>query len=180
MNNNRKKVFEIKTSSQTLCFPHAKAEPSPSAADPVREVFVDKELGSEAFTYVLESGKNGTVHIEQVLEYNQDPRHLRDALLYKLTVEAQKRLEGSGLSKREVIRRLGTSAAQLYRLLDQKNYRKSIDQLLFLLQVFDCDIDLVVRAREGSQGKRRDKEKRRVDVGPTSLSPRRLTGLVTS
>lgn len=63
---------------------------------------------------MLASGKEGTVHIEQVLEYNQDPNYLRDALLYKLTVEAQRRAKASPLSKREIIRRLGTSATQLY------------------------------------------------------------------
>lgn len=99
---------------------------------------------------MLASGKEGTVHIEQVLEYNQDPNYLRDALLYKLTVEAQRRAKASPLSKREIIRRLGTSAAQLYRLLDQTNYRKSIDQLLALLHVLDCDVDLLVRAKTAS------------------------------
>ena len=34
-----------------------------------------------------------------------------------------------------------------YRLLDQTNYRKSMDQVLSLLTVLDCDVDLVVRAR---------------------------------
>jgi hypothetical protein len=72
---------------------------------------------------------------------------LRNLLLYKLTLEAQKRVAVSALSKREIVRRLGTSAAQLYRLLDQTNDRKSIDQLLLLLNVLECDVDLVVRAR---------------------------------
>ncbi|MCH7913993.1 MAG: XRE family transcriptional regulator, partial [Deltaproteobacteria bacterium] len=84
---------------------------------------------------------------EQVLEYNQDPNHLRDLLLYRLTLEAQKRIDQSPLSKREIVRRLGTSAAQLYRLLDQTNYRKSVDQLVSLLQVLECDVDLVVREK---------------------------------
>lgn len=152
-NNNRKKALEIKTSSRDLPFPHAKLEPPPSAADPIRRVFVDKELDNEAVSYVLRSGKSGTVHIEQALEYNEDPRYLRDALLYKLTMEAQKRLEQSALSKREIIRRLGTSATQFYRLLDQKNYRKSVDQLLLLLHVLDCDVELVVRSKMESRGK---------------------------
>ena len=51
-----------------------------------------------------------------------------------MTLEAQTRVAASPLSKREIVRRLGTSAAQLYRLLDQTNYRKSVDQLLALLQ----------------------------------------------
>ena len=109
------------------------AQQSDPAAPTRSRLYVDKELGRESFTYMLESGKEGTVHIEQVLEYNQDPSYLRDALLYKLTIEVQKRVKASPLSKREIIRRLGTSATQLYRLLDQTNYRKSVDQLLSLL-----------------------------------------------
>lgn len=70
--------------------------------------------------------------------------YLRDLLLYRLTLEAQTRIAESPLSKREIVRRLGTSAAQLYRLLDQTNYRKSVDQVLALLQVLNCDVDLVV------------------------------------
>ena len=64
-----------------------------------------------------------------------------------MTLEAQKRVAESPLSKREIVRRLGTSAAQLYRLLDQANYRKSVDQLIALLQVLNCDVDLVVRTK---------------------------------
>ncbi len=145
--NNRKKAFQVKASKKLFQLPYSKVDPQPGAADPIARVFVDKELGGEGFTYVLESGKEGTVHGEQVLEYNQDPRYLRDALLYKLTIEAQKRVEASALSKREIIRRLGTSATQFYRLLDQTNSRKSVDQLLSLLHVLDCDIELLVRTR---------------------------------
>jgi hypothetical protein len=145
--NNHKKAFEVKTSTRSFVYPYAKVDPQPTVNDPIARVFVDKELSREGFTYVLASGEEGTVHIEQVLEYNQDPGYLRDLLLYKLTIEAQKRVDASALSKREIMRRLGTSAAQLYRLLDQTNYRKSVDQLLALLHVLDCDVDLVVRAR---------------------------------
>ena len=61
--------------------------------DPIDRVYVDKELAREGFTYVLKSGKSGAVHIEQVLEYRQDPAYLRDVTLYKLAVEAQKQLQ---------------------------------------------------------------------------------------
>ena len=145
--NNRKKAFEVRTSSQVLLFPYAKADPKPTPKDGVSQLAVDVELGGEGFTYVLESGRQGTVHVEQVLEYNQNPSYLRDLLLYKLTLEAQKRVEASPLSRREIIRRLGTSAAQFYRLLDPTNYRKSVDRILLLLHVLDCNVDLVVRAK---------------------------------
>src|SRR3972149_1903948 len=108
--NNRRKAFEIKAGGRRLRLPYSKVKPQPVAGDPIRQVFVDKELGNEGFTYVLESGKEGTVHVEQALEYNQDPWYLRATLLYKLTIEAQKRLERSALSRREIIRRLRTSA----------------------------------------------------------------------
>lgn len=145
--NNRKKGFQVRTRRRTLWFPYAKLESPPSRKDPVVRVAVDPEVGLEGFTYRLKSGKEGVVLSDQVLEYNQDPRYLRDVLLYKLTLEAQTRVAKSRLSRREIIRRLGTSATQFYRLLDQTNYRKSIDQVLSLLHVLDCDVELVVRAK---------------------------------
>jgi len=145
--NGRRRAFEVEAAGVSGTFPYAKCAPRPSAADPVVEVFVDAELGNEGFTYRLRSGQEGSVHVDRVREENRDPSYLRDRLLYQLTLEAQKRLAGSPLSKREVIRRLGTSAAQLYRLLDQTNYSKSVDQILRLLNVLDCDVQVVVRAR---------------------------------
>jgi hypothetical protein len=145
--NNKRKDFEVRTSGKAYAFPYAKSKPSPTSDDPVTLVYIDKELGGEGFSYQLQSGKTGTVHVEQVQEYNRDPNYLRDLILYKLTLEAQRRIASSPLSKREIIRRLGTSATQLYRLLDQTNYKKSLDQLVSLLQLLECDVDLVVRAK---------------------------------
>jgi hypothetical protein len=145
--NQRRKAFEVRTSSRRLLLPFARVDPRPTEADPVVRAFVDKELASEGFGFVLRSGREGSVHIEQVLQYNKDPGHLRDVLLYSLTLEAQKRVAASPLSRRELIRRLGTSATQFYRLLDQTNYRKSVDQLVSLLQILDCEVRLVVRPK---------------------------------
>ncbi len=145
--NNRRRMFELTAGQRSFQFPYAKAQPSPTPADPVVELSIDRELGSEAVTYRLDSGREGTVHIEQVLEYDQDPGYLRDLLLYRVTLEAQARLEASELSRREIIRRLGTSPAQFYRLLDPTNRRKSLDKMLALLAVLDCEVDLVVRPK---------------------------------
>ncbi|OGF24721.1 MAG: hypothetical protein A2V63_13775 [Candidatus Eisenbacteria bacterium RBG_19FT_COMBO_70_11] len=149
--NNRKKAFEVKTSTADYQIPYSKVPVRLGAADRIARVFVDPDLAREGFTYVLASGEQGTVHMDQVLEYNRDPSYLRNTLLYRLTVEAQKRTKASLLSKREIIRRLGTSATQLYRLLDQTNDRKSVDRLLALLQVLDCEVTLTVRARKPSR-----------------------------
>ncbi|MEK7703628.1 MAG: helix-turn-helix transcriptional regulator [Myxococcota bacterium] len=145
--NNHKHAFHVAMGRLVYSFPYAKSKPAPMAADPVARVFVDKELASEGFTYELRSGREGTIHAEQVLEYNRDPSYLRDLLVYQLTLEAQRRIAQSPLAKREIVRRLGTSAAQLYRLLDAQNDRKSVDQLVALLSVLDCDVDLVVHKR---------------------------------
>ena len=145
--NNRRKAFEVTTAKARFLYPFAKLDPRPSPGDPVVKVWVDKELASEAVTYVQASGREGTVHIEQVLEYNKDPDYLRDRLLYRLTLEAQKRVAASPLPRREIIRRLGTSATQFYRLLDQTNYTKSVDQVMSLLQILDCEVDLVIRVK---------------------------------
>ncbi|MDN5871744.1 MAG: hypothetical protein L0H73_13610 [Nitrococcus sp.] len=146
--NNRKNEFTIVTrSGAEYPFPYSKADVRPSAKDPIDELFVDKELGNEAFTYFLKSGNQRSIHIEQVLEYNQDPRYFADLLTYKLSVEAKEGLESSALSRRQIAKRLNTSVPQLYRLLDPANTRKSMKQLVALLHILDRNVDLVVKRR---------------------------------
>jgi len=149
--NNRKAQLELTVrSGKTFSVPYAKLDPRPTANDRIREAYVDKELGREAVTYVLESGAEGALHIEHALEYNQDPSYLAELMIHKLTVEAQRRVERSGLSRRELARRLGTSVAQLYRLLDPANTRKSLTQLLALLHVLDCEVQFVINPRSAA------------------------------
>lgn len=144
----QKREFEVITfSGRRLTFPYAKTAPEPTSENRIHDLFVDMELGKEAFTYTLESGDTGSVHIDSVLEYNADPSYVGELLLYKLTLEVQKRIEESKLSKRELIRKLNTSPAQLYRLLDQTNYRKSITQMVSLLHLLGCEVELSVRGR---------------------------------
>jgi hypothetical protein len=113
----------------------------------VKSVSIDDDTGGETFTYMLESGRAGVVHIEKVLDHNEEPAYMQQALLYRLTLEAAAKLEKSPLSKREAARRLGTSPSQLYRLLDPTNSRKSVDRMLSLLRVLGCQVDIVVRPR---------------------------------
>jgi len=146
--NNQKKSFEVTAfSGRRFSYPYAKVSPSPDSENQVHEAYPDPDFGREAFTYVLESGDEGTVHVDHLLEYSDDPEYMARLALHKLTVEARKRVERSPLSKREIMRRLGTSQAQLYRLLDPANYKKSMNQLVELLAAVDCEVDLVVRER---------------------------------
>lgn len=145
--NNRKRQFEVETRRGTFVLPFSYADPLPSSGNPVKEVFVDPELGREAFTYVLSSGDEGSVHVDSVLEYNQDPNYMAELALYQLTTEARVKFDASQLSAREIARRLDTSPAQLYRLLDPTNYAKSMRQMLSLLYVLGYDVEVDLRAR---------------------------------
>ena len=145
--NNRRKTFEVRTNARSYPFPYALLRLRPTRENRVREVFPDEELGMEGFTYRLEDGSEDTVPIDAVLEYNRDPDHLTELLLHKLTLEARAAFEESDLSKREVIRRLGTSASQLYRLLDPTYHAKSVGQMVSLLHLLGRSVDVVVTPR---------------------------------
>ena len=142
--NNRRRCFKIETTKGPFTFPFLKLDLLPSRTNRVKEVYVDSELGNEAITYVLESGEEDSVHVDDFLNYNRDPDYLRDLTLYKLTLKAGKLLKESKLPKRELARRLATSPAQIYRLLDPTNYRKTIDQMVRLLACLDYTLDFVV------------------------------------
>ena len=145
--NNHKKAFEIEAGTKSYTLPYSYADPEPKVNDRIKKVYVDEEIASEGFTYELESGTEGTIHIEQVLDYNKDPDYLQKMWLYKLTLAAQARIEECSLSKREISRKLRTSPTQLYRLLDQTNYKKSIGQMLALLEVLNYEIELVIKKK---------------------------------
>ena len=115
----------------------------------------------EGFTYRLADGAEDTIHIDAVLEYNRDPAYLNTLLLHRLTVEAQKAVESSDVSKRELIRLLGTSASQFYRLLDSTNTSKSVGQMLALLHLLGREVDVVVSPRPSSKARPRRKRTKR-------------------
>lgn len=142
--NSRKKEFEIEVGEKAYSFPYAKLRLEPTALDPVVEVAPDPELGDEGFTYRLESGDEDTIHLDAVLEVNEDPDYLQELLLHQLTVEALKGVAESGIGKRQIARQLGTSASQLYRLLDPNNSGKSVGQMLALLHLVDRKVEFLV------------------------------------
>ena len=149
--NNRKAQIELVVRSGRIYpVPFAKLVPRPSSKDRIEQAYVDEELGNEAVTYILASGAEGTVHIDHALEYNQNPEYLAELLSHKLTAEALKRIEKSGLSRRELARRLRTSLPQLYRLLDPTNTRKSLTQQISLLHILDCEVDLIVTPKRAA------------------------------
>ncbi|MBP9708892.1 MAG: XRE family transcriptional regulator [Oligoflexales bacterium] len=96
-------------------------------------------------TYILLDGREDSIPSDAFLDYNCDPTYLRTIIeLHKLTIEANKALERSGLSKREVSRRLNTSMSQLLRLLDAINTKKTIDQMFDLLAILGAKVEIKV------------------------------------
>ena len=143
--NNRRRAFEVTFSDgRTLPLPYARLEQPPTRENRVAEVYSDPELGHQGVTYVLEDGTEESVPVDAVLDYNRDPGYVRDMLLYRLTLEARRRMESTPLSHREVIRRLGTSPAQLYRLLDPSHRGKTLDRMVELLAVLGYDVRLEI------------------------------------
>ena len=142
--NNRKKAFEITTSKGNYEFPYSRLEVPPSDRDPLVEVFPDREVAFDGFTYRLMSGKEDTILADRLLDYAKDPEYVRTMILFKLTLKARDRIKELGVSKREVIRRMGTTPTQFYRLMDKDNLSKTIDQMVKLLSALDCSVNFVV------------------------------------
>lgn len=140
----RRRAFAVKTARGEFEFPWAQLDVRPSAADPVAVVGPDPELGNEGFTYRLASGAEGTVHIDHVLRLARDRDYLRLEHLYYLTNEARDALHESGRTQRSLCRQLGTSLAQMARLLDPANTRKSVDQMIRFLGAMGRRVEMRV------------------------------------
>lgn len=155
--NNRKALLEVVGSGgRVFTYPYARLDPAPTPADPIVHVEPDKELGREAATYTLRSGREGSVHVDTVLEFNHDPKALAEALTYRLSLEAERHARTAVLSKREIAKRLGTSPAQIYRLIDPANGKKTINQVVALLDVLGLKVEFRVEPKKESKaGKRR-------------------------
>jgi len=143
--NNHRRGFDICCGERCFSYPYTELDIPPSSGNGIVMTWPDEEIGREGFTYRLASGEEDTVHIDRVLEYLRYPEFMRELMIYKLTVEAIRAVDESPLSKRELVRRLGTSASQFYRLLDTTNRTKSIGQLITLLAATGLEVDFVVR-----------------------------------
>jgi hypothetical protein len=149
----RRRAFLVGTARGVLEFPWSQADAIPSAADPVVAIGPDPEIGNEGFTYRLASGAEGTVHGDHLLRFVRDPEFRRREILYALTNEARDALAASGRSKRGLARQMGTSLAQIVRLLDPANRRKSLDAMVRLLGALDRPVEFrrgALRVAEGT------------------------------
>jgi predicted XRE-type DNA-binding protein len=143
--NARKRCFIVSIKGKEYEFPYSYLDHKPSAKNPLVYATPDKEVNSEAFNYMLKNGKIETILAEQVLYYNRDPEIIRKQLLYQLTCQAQTLIKNRKLSKRYVARLLAIQPAQLYRLLNQTFYGKTIDQMVRLFACLGEQVEIKLK-----------------------------------
>ncbi len=146
VSNAHKQAFEVEIEGATRTeYPYSQCCPAPTREDPVARVELDPELGFTGFVYFLASGCEGVVLSDHILRYNRDPSYLVDEMLYELSCEAKSRLESSPIGIRALSRRLETSPAQIYRLVDPTNYGKTLDQMVRVLTALEAEVELLIR-----------------------------------
>ena len=147
--NNRKKSFEIVTYDEKVwLFPYSRLacyKDMLKTKSYVSKVYVDKELAREGFTFELESGREDSVVMDEVLEYNKDPDYMREMLLYELTVQVRKIIEKKKISHKEIMRRMGIKDTPFYRLIDTTYYGKTIDQMQKLFAALDYKLNISLK-----------------------------------
>ena len=143
--NNRKKSLTFETTRGNMELPYSKLRLKPSIENPIVRAYGDPELGMQGFTYHLVNGQEDTLPANALLEYNGDLSYWRQMTLYKMTLQANDLIKHSHTPKRELCRRLKTSPAHLYRLLDTAFYGKTIDQMLLLLAALDCKVEFAFK-----------------------------------
>lgn len=140
--NNRKKSLIIQTSKGEMTLPYSKLRTPPSSENKIVEIFPDREIKNEGITYQLEDGTEETVHVDVFLNFNKDPDYIRELALYDLTIQIQKQRSKLKVPISELSRRLNTSRSQIHRLLDQTNYKKTLDSMLDLACALGLDVEI--------------------------------------
>jgi predicted XRE-type DNA-binding protein len=139
------KSFELFANKKKWLFPYSKLNLKPTMNNPIAKVVVDSDFGDEGFTYYLKSGTEATVPMDAVLEYNKDPKYIREQLLYNLTLQARQIIKQKRISHNEIIRRMKISQMHFYRIINTTCYTKTIDQMVLLLAALDYCVDVKIR-----------------------------------
>lgn len=142
--------FVVRTRAWTYPFPFERLDPPLERGERVEEVHIDPEVGREGFTFRTSRGREDTVLADWVRDVNADPDYLSELLLHRLACRAKDELARSKLPRSEVQRRLGLGAAELRRLVDPAAAGKRLEDLVRLLFVLGCDVDLEVKRRRPS------------------------------
>lgn len=133
---NKKKVFHLEyTSGLRIECPYSAL----GIHNLVMEAAPDVESGRHSFYFILNNGKKNYVPFDQPLHIAQHPEYVKQQTLYEMTKQLNKLIGQSGISKRELARRLSTSLSQLSRLLDTTNYKKELSRLIELAALLNFE-----------------------------------------
>ena len=144
--NRRKKTFDVDLGRSRYSIAFARLDPRPTADDPVEEANIDPRSRARGSCTGSRRGPRALCsRIKSSVK--QKIRYLRRILLHRVTVEARDRLTASGICKRGGGPEAGRLSRPALPAARRPNQRKSVDQMLRLLQVLDCGVDLVVRSR---------------------------------
>lgn len=140
--NNRKKAIVIRTSKVEMFLPYSKLVFKPRTNNKIVKVFPDKEMHNEGITYYLEDGTKDFIHIDVFLHFNKNPEYMKEITLYELTIKLQKQREKLKIPISKLAHRLNTSKKQIDSLLDQTNYKKTMDSMLDLACALGVELEI--------------------------------------
>lgn len=99
----------------------------------------DREVGNHSFYFVIDTGKKDYVPYDQPLHIVQNPEYVKEQTLYEVTKEINDLIQKTGISKRELTRRLRTSMSQLLRLLNPANTNKELSRLIEIAAILNYE-----------------------------------------
>ena len=136
--NNKKKVFILTyTSGLKIECPYSALKINKK----VIEAAPDKEVGGHSFYFVLENGHKDYVPYDQPLHIVQNLEYVKHEILFEITLQVNKIIKRSKISKRELARRLNTSLSQLNRLLDTTNYNKELSRFIEIAVILEQEFE---------------------------------------
>jgi hypothetical protein len=146
--NNVKREFLVQTPEGAFELPYALCDPSPGPDDRLRRYYVDDELDREAVSWILHSGRKGSIHIDKILQLHEDHTEMGEAGLHELTLKARELFEASGLGVRQAMRLLDINSTEIYRSMDPEDRHRTYRQVLALIHLLGHEVIFEVRPRK--------------------------------
>ena len=151
--NYRKNVLEItlqegkKTKSYTLPFAVFR-DVNISSKNRLTSIRIDRELGDQAASFVLENGSTGDFPADFVLYYCDPTYHWSPVNQLKRALKDK--ISTSRLSVRVIADALDTSPSQVVRLLQENKISKQIVQLFRLAELAGYQIEFSLKKKKAA------------------------------
>ncbi len=111
-------------------------------------IVIDRELGDQAASFVLEDGSKGDFPADFVLYYCDPAYHWSPVNQLKRALKDK--VSASGLSVRVIADALDTSPSQVVRLLQENKVSKQIVQLFRLAELAGYQIEFTLKKKKAA------------------------------